>query len=309
MMSPAHARRGRGGAVATAFLAITGLTGVPIAACAGSARDYLNAPVDMWLTFSNSAFSRSVTPQDGLDVSSRLRSEVFSQTAIVTRTVDVLGRTGGISAIIPYATIDVNAAGSRFSNEGFSDLGVMLQTNIFGGPALSREQFRSFVPQPFSSFHLIVLAPTGKYDAENPVNPSSNRWTFFPTINYSYTPDRGWTWLEIYASTEVFTVNPAFAPGGSKLTQDPLYLLEFHASRNLVSKLWLSADAYYSYGGETRIDGVAQGNSANTLRLGAGAGVTVWAGGDIMLNYEKVVAKPAGQPEARTFRLKLRQAW
>ena len=113
MMSCAHARRGTGGAVATAFLAIAGLTGVPIAACAGSARDYLNAPVDMWLTFSNSAFSRSVTAQDGLDVSSRLRSDVFSQTAIVTRTVDFLGRTGGISAIIPYATIDVNAAGSR----------------------------------------------------------------------------------------------------------------------------------------------------------------------------------------------------
>jgi hypothetical protein len=109
--------------------------------------------------------------------------------------------------------------------------------------------------------------------------------------------------------TEVFTDNSAFAPGGSKIAQDPLHLLEFHASRNLVSNLWLSADAYYSYGGETRIDGVAQGNSANTLRLGSGAGVTVWAGGDIMLNYEKVVAKPAGQPEARTFRLKLRQAW
>ena len=83
----------------------------------------------------------------------------------------------------------------------------------------------------------------------------------------------------------------------------------FHASRNLIPKLWLSADAYYSYGGETRVDGVAQGNSANTLRLGAGAGVTVWSGGDVMLNYEKVVAKPAGQPDAQTFRLKLRQAW
>jgi hypothetical protein len=225
-MPCADARGRTGGAIATAFLALAGLTGLPGAAGAGSARDYLNAPVDMWLTFANSAFSRSVTPEDGLDVSSRLRSDVFSQTAIVTRTVDLMGRTAGISAIVPYAAIEVNTAGSRFSNQGLSDLGVMLQTNIFGGPALTREQFRSFVPQPFSSVHLIVLAPTGKYDASNAVNPSSNRWTFFPTINFSCTPDRGWIWLEIYASTELFTVNPSFAPGGSKLAQDPLYVLE-----------------------------------------------------------------------------------
>jgi hypothetical protein len=65
----------------------------------------------------------------------------------------------------------------------------------------------------------------------------------------------------------------------------------------------VSADAYYSVGGETSIDGVDQNNAANTLRLGAGMGVSVWAGGDLILNYERVVAKPAGQPDAQAVRM------
>src|SRR5271165_1615488 len=41
-------------------------------ACAGSARDYLNAPIDSWLTTYNAIYSASVTPEDGTDISSLL---------------------------------------------------------------------------------------------------------------------------------------------------------------------------------------------------------------------------------------------
>jgi len=182
--------------------------------------------------------------------------------------------------------------------------------NIFGGPALTKEQFRSFVPETFSSFHLFVATPLGKYESAAPLNPSSNRWTFFPTVNYSYTPDEGWTWLETYLSTKVFTTNPDYRVGGaSSLTQKPLFLAEGHASRNLLPTLWVSADAYYNVGGETSIDGVNQDNAANTLRLGAGMGLSLWSGADLMLNYERVVAKPMGQPDAQTVRMTIRQVW
>ena len=211
-----------------------------------SARDYLNAPINTWLTFSNSGYSMSVTPEDGLDVTSPIRTNVFSQAVIVTRTIDLRGRTGGISAIVPYAALDLNTDVFDASNAGFSDLGLMFQTNIFGGSALTREQFGSFVPQTFSSFHLVVNAPTGKYDAGSLLNPSSNRWTFFPTINYSYTrPTRagpGWrSTLHRDFSRQIRTS----APAPSELDQDPLYLAEFHASRNINSRLWLSADAAF----------------------------------------------------------------
>ena len=34
---------------------------------AGSARDYLNAPIDSWLASYNAGYAASVTPEDGLD--------------------------------------------------------------------------------------------------------------------------------------------------------------------------------------------------------------------------------------------------
>ncbi len=97
--------------------------------------------------------------------------------------------------------------------------------------------------------------------------------------------------------------------GASSLTQKPLFLVEGHASRNLTPALWMSADAYYNTGGETSIDGVGQRNAANTLRLGVGMGLSVWAGGDVVVNYERVVAKPVGQPDAQAVRMTIRHVW
>ena len=95
----------------------------------------------------------------------------------------------------------------------------------------------------------------------------------------------------------------------SKLTQKPLFLIEAHASRNITRTLWLSSDAYYNVGGETSIDGVGQRDAADTLRLGAGLGLRIWAGVDVILNYERVVAKPARQPDAQTIRMTIRRFW
>jgi hypothetical protein len=293
-----------------ALLGITALTPTQAAAQGRSARDYLNAPVDSWLTLANSNYSTSVTPEDGTDISSRVRSNVFSQSVILTRIMGFGGRTGGVSVIIPYAVANARVGGIHLSTNGLADFGAMWQMNIFGGPALKREQFRFFVPQTFSSFHFIVLAPTGKYDASNALNPSSNRWTFYPTVNYSWTPDEGQTWLELYLSTKFFTTNRNFGSAGtSSLAQDPLYFGELHASHNIVQRLWASGDAYYNIGGQTHIDDVHQGNAANTLRLGVGSGLSVWSGGAVIFNYEQVVAKPSGQPTSRTFRIKIQQFW
>jgi hypothetical protein len=281
-----------------------------VAAYAGSARDYLNAPVDTWLLNYNSNYSTSVTPEDGTDTVPALRSNVFAQSIVLTRVMDYWGRTGGLSLVLPYAFIDTSAGPFRASTNGVSDVGFLWQMNIFGGPALTREQFRSFVPQTFSSFHLLVTTPLGTYQPSSPINPSANRWMVSPTVNYSYTPDRGWTWIETYVSGRLFSDNNNYLVNGSQtLSQRPILRLEEHVSRNLTDALWLSADAYYNLGGETRIDGIAQDNMANTLRIGGGMGLRLWRGADLGINYERVVAKPAGEPYSQTVRLTVRQLW
>ena len=175
--------------------------------------------------------------------------------------------------------------------------------NIFGGPALTREEFQSFVPQTFSSFHLLVTTPLGTYNPTSPINPSANRWMVSPTVNFSYTPDEGWTWVETYVSGRFFTDNDNYRVNGAQtLSQKPILRLEEHVSRNVTDALWLSLDAFYNVGGETSIDGLGQDNMANTLRVGAGMGLRLWRGADLGLNYERVVAKPAGEPDSQTVR-------
>ncbi len=243
------------------------------AAAAGSARDYLNAPVDSWLASYNAGYSSLVTPEDGTDTVPGVRSDVFVQSLVVTRIMDWWGRTSGVSIVVPYAFIDTAAGPFRASTNGASDLGFLLQTNIFGGPALTREQFQSFAPQTFSSFHLLVTTPIGTYDPTSPINPSANRWMVSPTVNFSYTPDEGWSWIETYVTGQVFTDNNDYRVGGAQtLSQKPILRLEEHISRNVTDGFWLSADAYYNVGGETGVDGIAQDNMATTLRLGPGLG-------------------------------------
>jgi hypothetical protein len=57
-----------------------------IAAFAGSARDYLNAPVDAWMITYNAGYVTSVTPEDGTDITSRTVSKALLQSVVLTRT-------------------------------------------------------------------------------------------------------------------------------------------------------------------------------------------------------------------------------
>jgi hypothetical protein len=271
---------------------------------AGSARDYLNAPVDTWLLNYNAGHTTSVTPEDGTDTVPGARSNVLAQSIVLTRIMDFWGRTGGFSLVLPYALIDTRAGPFRASTNGFSDVGFLWQMNIFGGPALTREQFQFFIPQTFSSFHLLVTTPLGTYNPASPINPSANRWMISPTVNFSYTPDQGWTWIETYVSGRIFSENGNYLVNGAQtLSQKPILRFEEHLSRNVTDGFWLSLDAYYNLGGETSIDGVEQDNMANTLRFGGGMGLRLWRGADLALNYERVIAKPASEPYSQAIRL------
>jgi Putative MetA-pathway of phenol degradation len=302
-------RTGPSGLLAS-LLGVAGSLALSTGTRAGSARDYLNAPVDTWLAIYNAGYTSAVTPEDGTDTVPGVRSNVFAQSLVLTRIMDYWGRTGGVSIVLPYAFLDTTAGPFRASANGASDIGFLWQMNIFGGPALTRAEFQSFIPQTFSSFHLLVTTPIGTYNPASPINPSANRWMVSPTVNFSYTPDEGWSWIETYVSGRFFTDNNNYLVNGAQtLSQKPILRLEEHLSRNVTNALWLSLDAFYNLGGETSIDGFGQDNMANTLRVGAGLGLRLWRGADLGLNYERVVAKPAGEPDSQTVRFTLRQLW
>ena len=82
-------------------------------AYAGKARDYLNAPKNTWVTFYNLGFSTYVTPVEGGEDFGvpDVGATVQSQSVIITRIMDFWGRTGGVSVIVPYLNLSVDAGG------------------------------------------------------------------------------------------------------------------------------------------------------------------------------------------------------
>jgi hypothetical protein len=84
VLSERHPARA-GLAVAAVFCGFAALSALPTGGRRLGAR-YLSAPIDTWLTFYNFGYSTAVTPEDGMDVTSSIRSNVLSQSVVVTRT-------------------------------------------------------------------------------------------------------------------------------------------------------------------------------------------------------------------------------
>jgi hypothetical protein len=61
----------------------------------------------------------------------------------------------------------------------------------------------------------------------------------------------------------------------NKIEQKPLFVLENHLTHNLNKKLWIGADLRYQIGGETKADGVPDGNNINILGGGLNLGYQI----------------------------------
>jgi hypothetical protein len=83
-----------------------------------------------------------VTPEDGLDATVPIRTNVVSQSLVLTRTMDYWGAraASSVSIVVPYLSLE----SSRIPTAPRSEVcpkGFLWQMNIFGGPALTREAF------------------------------------------------------------------------------------------------------------------------------------------------------------------------
>jgi hypothetical protein len=274
---------------------------IPSALMADMARDYLSTPVGSWYPAYYMTFSETKSSTDGT------KTDTITNLFRITRVIDVFGRTGGLNFLVPYVNMDFSSnQGRKYSKNGVGDPKFVFDMNIFGAPALNKEQFKSYIPQTYASFHLSITAPLGDYDRNNPINTGTNRWSIAPEVNYSYTPNTGKTWLEFYVKPTFFTNNNTYA-GNNKLSQDPQLSLEGHASHNILDWLWVAFDLFYNYGGETRMDGVWQNNRDSTLSGGLSANFTPWYGGKILLNYKDAISAPAGSSQTRAFTLYIGQ--
>lgn len=208
------------------------------------------------------------------------RSTTNSAILAYARSFSLAGRTAQFQAIAPFVVVDARAvvAGQDTSRNitGPADPMLRLAVNLKGAPARNRREFASARFGTLLGASFSVGLPLGQYDIDRFLNIGANRWSFRPEVAVVQPVARAWA-IEGYAGVSLFTNNPEFLET-STVTQAPLFAFQGHVVRLLGRRGWLALNATWYSGGETKIDGVEQGNFTTNLRLGA-TGVYTFPGG------------------------------
>jgi hypothetical protein len=234
----------------------------------GGPRNYLNTPVYATSIFVNIVGTASGPASDS-DLSLPVNESVARYVSGTILYSFPLGdKYGGLALSEGRATVDVTGPLLEAQTVGITDPSFTFHANIFGAAALKPELFHNYVPQSFSSFHLTVTVPLGSYDRNSAVNSGSNRWTVSPLLNLSLTPDKGVSWLDLYAGGQFYSDNGAYL-GANRLAQRPLGTFTMYYSHNITKTIWAGIGVYYRTGGETFVNGVPGDNAARGFRPSA----------------------------------------
>ena len=222
------------------------------------ARMYSNAPIGINFVTGGIAQAKSD--------SYRLTTEALN----LTRIIDVFGQSGRISLTIPYAQLSgsgtIGSQGINASAEGLSDPIVKFSTNLYGAPALSLDEFKSYQQDLIIGTSIAASIPWGKYNSEQMLNVGANRSLIQPGLGASQAigPWR----LELAGMATIYTSNNNFL-GGNTLSQNPIYSTEGHVIYYFDNTAWISADATYFMGGQKFVNGAAISGSQENWRFGS----------------------------------------
>jgi hypothetical protein len=280
----------------TLSIVVAFITFFPVSISAQSPRDYLNIPVDqalLQLDFLNT--NTETASASDLSLPNNL---AVSRVGVATLlwSFPLGDRYGGVAVSGGYIKVKVTGPLGQIETTGFTDPGITFHANFFGAPALRRDQFAQAIPQSYMSCHLTINVPLGSYDSNSAVNTGGNRWTFYPLVNLDITPDKGMSWIDLYAAGRFFTANNAFQ-GTNQLSQNPLGIFSAFYSHNIGKRWYAGFGASYDNGGDTYINGITQHDAANGFRptFSISRARTIWKY-RLTLKYELTGTRPNTPP-------------
>jgi len=212
--------------------------------------------------------------------------------------VQPMGKVTG-EVVLPNQTLRARDA------SGLSDTILTTSVALAGAPALAPQDyvkypFRASVTALFS-----VGLPTGSYESTRLLNLGTNRWSFRIGAPI-YVGIGDWkfgkrTTFEVHPSVYFYTDNNDITGGESK-SQDPLFSLELHLTRDLNRAMWASFDTRYFAGGSTSVDGVSDENPQTGLGLGGTFGMALSPSISLQASYGERVASSTKGFETRMIR-------
>ena len=229
------------------------------------------SPSPVGVTFVIAAAGRStggVLTDPSLPVDN-VEAEIDAGAVGVGHSFGLFGRTASAAIVLPYLsghfTGTLNGEDAEASRSGFADTKMRFSVNLLGNPAMTPAEFAKRQPTTTLGASLTVSAPTGEYYPARLVNVGTNRWGVKPEIGVSH-PVGNWT-LEATGGVWLFEDNDEFF-GGQHREQDPLASIQAHVGYTFRPRLWVTFNATYYDGGESKINGIARDDRQANSRYG-----------------------------------------
>lgn len=233
-------------------------------------RAYSAGPVGVNFAIVGYAYSTGAV---GFDATAPLQDghiRVHSLPLGYVRTLDVLGNSGSIALVLPFASLSGSATLNGSAEvtrdiSGMADPAARLAVNFYGAPAMSAAQFAGYRQDLIVGASLSISAPFGQYDPQRLVNLGTNRWSVKPELGLSQALG-AWT-VELAAGVTWFSKNDEFFQGNTR-EQDPIYSAQAHLTRQFGRGMWGAVSTTYYAGGRTTLNGVAQDDRQSGTRVG-----------------------------------------
>jgi len=240
-------------------------------------RAYSNIPTGMNFLLVGYGYAEG---EVGFDVTVPLedgKTRVHAMPVGYVRSLDLFGNAGNIALLLPFADMTATATlngttEARREVSGLADPAVRLAVNFLGAPALDAKEFAGYKQDLIVGTSLTVTAPFGQYDPSRLVNLSSNRWSMKPELGLSQALGP-WT-LEFATGITWFTRNDEFYNGNTR-SQEPIYSMQLHVTRQLARGTWAAFSAAHYQGGQSSINGVERNDRLDGTRLAATVAVPV----------------------------------
>lgn len=188
----------------------------------------------------------------------------------IGRTLNIGGRFANIGVGIPLVIGHVEGLVldqfQEASRRGQGDLGVRVAVNLYGAPAMTRQQFAAYRATTIVGVSLGVGAPIGQYDSTKYVNLGTNRWSFRPELGIMRTRGR-WT-FEGDIGAVFFSDNTNYVNDATR-AQAPIVGLQGHLIHTFRPGFWVAADGNYWRGGRLTINGDRTPSEQENSRIGA----------------------------------------
>jgi hypothetical protein len=152
---------------------------------------------------------------------------------------------------------------------GLLDPQFRVAINLYGAPAMRLPEFTNYQQNIIIGMSLAVTAPLGAYEDDKLLNIGNNRWSIKPELGISKALGR--FTLELAPGVTFYTDNDHYF--GQAREQDPVFSMQAHGIYSFRRGLWGAVSATYYAGGDNTLDGVAQHDRQEHVRIGGSLSV------------------------------------